>query len=159
MGRILIHCLDIYVKFAFRNLKSAILVGPLPFALGSVGVLLFALCPAHAQRPNKVFRVGILENAASPRTEAFRQGLRDLGYVEGQNLAIEARFGSDERLPDLAAELVRLKIDVLLRQIRMQSRQLRTLPRLSPLSWRCLAMPLAAALSPVWRGREGTLPG
>jgi putative ABC transport system substrate-binding protein len=67
---------------------------------------------SEAQQPKKVFRVGILENVTSPRTEAFRQGLRDLGYVEGQNLAIESRFGTDERLPDLAAELVRLNVDV-----------------------------------------------
>ena len=49
------------------------------------------------------------------RMEAFRQGLRDLGYVEGQNLVIEYRYaeGSAERLPDLAAELVRLQVDVI----------------------------------------------
>jgi putative ABC transport system substrate-binding protein len=47
--------------------------------------------------------------------EAFRQGLRELGYVEGQNLVIEYRYaeGSQERLPNLAAELVRLKVDVI----------------------------------------------
>ncbi len=76
-------------------------------------VLLPAVSLAEAQQPKKVPRVGILENVSSPRTEAFRQGLRDLGYVEGQNLAIESRFGSDDRLPDLAAELVRLKVDVI----------------------------------------------
>jgi ABC-type uncharacterized transport system substrate-binding protein len=76
-------------------------------------MLLALSFPAQAQQAKKVFRVGILENVASPRTEAFRQGLRDLGYVEGENLAIESRFGTDERLPDLAAELVRLKIDVI----------------------------------------------
>jgi putative ABC transport system substrate-binding protein len=76
--------------------------------------MLFALCrSAEAQQPKKVFRVGILENVSSPRTEAFRQGLRDLGYVEGQNLAIESRFGTDERLPKLAAELTQLKVDVI----------------------------------------------
>src|SRR5262245_14447809 len=76
--------------------------------------LLFAVGVfAQAQQTKKVFRVGILENAPSPRTEAFRQGLRDLGYVEGQNLAIESRFGTGDRLPDLAAELVRLKVDVI----------------------------------------------
>jgi putative tryptophan/tyrosine transport system substrate-binding protein len=68
---------------------------------------------AEAQQPKRVFRVGILETVASVRTEAFRQGLRDLGYVEGQNLAIESRFGTNDRLPDLAAELVRLKVDVI----------------------------------------------
>src|SRR5713226_5011858 len=83
-------------------------------ALSVLGALLLALClPTEAQQPKKVSRVGILDSVPSPRTEAFRQGLRDLGYVEGQNLAIESRFGSDDRLPDLAAELVRLKVDVI----------------------------------------------
>src|SRR5262245_6504925 len=68
---------------------------------------------AEAQQLKKVFRVGILENVSSPRTDAFRQGLRELGYVEGQNLLIESRFGSDDRLPDLADEFVRLKVDVI----------------------------------------------
>jgi putative tryptophan/tyrosine transport system substrate-binding protein len=77
-------------------------------------VMLFAAAViAEAQQPKKVFRVGILENVSSPRTDAFRQGLRELGYVEGQNLVIESRFGSDDRLPDLADELVRLKVDVI----------------------------------------------
>ena len=77
-------------------------------------VMLFAAAfIAEAQQLKKVFRVGILENLSSPRTDAFRQGLLELGYVEGQNLVIEFRFGSDDRLPDLANELVRLKVDVI----------------------------------------------
>ncbi len=74
---------------------------------------------AEAQQPKKIPRVGYLAavsaSADAPRLEAFRQGLRDLGYIEGQNLIIEYRHeaGGFERLPDLAAELVRLKIDVL----------------------------------------------
>src|SRR5499427_2266913 len=77
-------------------------------------VMLFAAAViAEAQQLKKVFRVGILENVSSPRTDTFRQGVRELGYVEGQNLVIESRFGSDDRLPDLANELVRLKVDVI----------------------------------------------
>lgn len=82
--------------------------------------LLFALvAPAEAQQPKKVPRIGYLAavsaSADAPRLEAFRQGLRELGYVEGQNIMIETRHTDREfeRLPDLAAELVRLKIDVL----------------------------------------------
>jgi len=76
--------------------------------------LLSALCiSAQAQPAKKVFRVGILENVASPRTEAFRQGMRELGYVEGQNISVEARFGPDERLFGLATELVKLNVDVI----------------------------------------------
>ena len=74
---------------------------------------------ADAQQPKKVPRIGYLSplspSSDSTRTEAFRQGLRDLGYVERQNIAIEYRFaeGKSERLPDLAAELVRTKPDVI----------------------------------------------
>ncbi len=82
-------------------------------------VLLFTVSHAQAQQPKKVSRIGFL-NDASPsslaaRIEAFRQGLRNLGYVEGQNVAIEYRFaeGKPDRLPELAAELVRLNVDVI----------------------------------------------
>ena len=74
---------------------------------------------AEAQQPKKVPRIGFLVPGSSVnysvRIEVFRQGLRDLGYVEGENIVIEGRWaeGSAERLPDLIAELVRLKIDVL----------------------------------------------
>ena len=82
----------------------------------------FALAPiaGEAQPPDKVFRIGMLErrsaaiNAAN--LEGFRQGLRTLGYIEGKNVVIEYRSadGRDERFPDLAAELARLKVDLIL---------------------------------------------
>ncbi|HEX9442774.1 MAG TPA: ABC transporter substrate-binding protein, partial [Candidatus Binatia bacterium] len=81
-------------------------------------VLLLALnAPAQAQQPTKVPRIGYLA-AASPavvaaRSEAFRQGLRELGYVEGKNIIIEYRAEKLDRIPALAAELVRLKVDVI----------------------------------------------
>jgi putative ABC transport system substrate-binding protein len=82
--------------------------------------MLFALCvSAHAQQPAKVPRLGYLVVAplstVSQRTEAFRQGLRELGYVEGKNLVIEWRSagGNPERMPMLTAELVQLKVDVI----------------------------------------------
>ncbi len=82
--------------------------------------MLFSLCfPAQAQQPAKIPRIGYLE-AVSPsigavRSEAFRQGLRELGYVEGKNIVTEYRYaeGKRDRLPALAAELVRLKVDVI----------------------------------------------
>jgi putative ABC transport system substrate-binding protein len=74
----------------------------------------------EAQQPARIPRVGFI-GASSPSTaghwlEAFRQGLRDLGYVEGENVAIEVRWaeGSAERFPQLIAEMVRLKVDVIL---------------------------------------------
>ncbi len=74
---------------------------------------------AHAQQPKKIPRVGHLAapppSAISSRIEAFRQGLRELGYVEGKNIVIEWRSseGKADRLPGLATELVRLKVDVI----------------------------------------------
>src|SRR6187549_1351715 len=82
------------------------------------GALLAAPLAAEAQQAAKVARIGYLATSlgVSPqRPEAFRQGLRDLGYVEGRNLVIEYRDaeGKVDRLPALAAELVALKVDVI----------------------------------------------
>ena len=80
--------------------------------------LLATLLPAGAQPAGKIPRVGVLANGAaatSPSVDAFRQGLRDFGHVEGQSIALEIRWaeGRFERLPEMAAELVRWKPDVL----------------------------------------------
>jgi putative tryptophan/tyrosine transport system substrate-binding protein len=81
--------------------------------------LFVALLPAEAQQTPSVYRIGVLSaSAPTPallqRHEAFRQALRALGYVEGQNLALEPRYaeGTFARLPDLAGELVRVPVDV-----------------------------------------------
>src|SRR5580765_7996240 len=84
----------------------------------AAGALLAVPLVAEAQQVAKVTRIGYMSNnlATSPHLrEAFRQGLRDLGYVEGRNLVIEYRDaeGKVERLPALAAELVALKVDVI----------------------------------------------
>jgi len=80
--------------------------------------LFLAPYPSQAQSVAKTSRIGILNPAFDPHPplEAFRQGLRDLGYVEGHNIVLEYRFADSryERLPELAAELVRLKVDVIL---------------------------------------------
>lgn len=83
--------------------------------LALVLVLLAAPFPAEAQPAGKVPRIGFLANVRSPATEAFQKGLQDLGYVEGQNILVEWRLaeGRFERLPELAAELVRLNVDVI----------------------------------------------
>jgi putative ABC transport system substrate-binding protein len=82
--------------------------------------ILFALCfSASAQQPKKVPRIGYLGrvslSANTARHEAFRLGLRELHYVEGKNIVIDWRSadGKLERLPALAAEMVRLKLDVI----------------------------------------------
>ena len=77
--------------------------------------MLACACVAEAQQPANVRLIGVLGDAPSSFWEAFRQGLRDLGYIEGQSIAIEYRWaeGKYERLPDLAAELVGLKVHLI----------------------------------------------
>ncbi len=81
--------------------------------------LLAAPLPTEAQQAGKVYRIGILRSGSASSSvssnEVVRQGLRELGYTEGKNLLIEYRYAESnfKRIPDLAAELVRLKVDVL----------------------------------------------
>ncbi len=105
--------------FFSDNLKSKI------ENLKWLGLLIIALCAsgvgavATAQQPKKVSRIGYLaaNDAASEstRAEAIRLALRERGYIEGQSIAIEYRYaeGKRDRLPELAAELVRLKVDII----------------------------------------------
>ncbi len=107
------------------------------FVLG----LLAGPLPAEAQQAGKVYRIGYLGVGSSPLTTTpfyigLRQGLRELGYVEGQNLVIEVRSdeGKPKRRPEMAAELVRLKVDVIVTQggsprlIRVAQEATRTIP-------------------------------
>ena len=96
-------------------MKAKVLV----FAL--LTLILTTIHLVEAQQAAKVPRIGYLSSGSPPTTtpefrEAFRQGLRDLGYVEGKNIVIEYRWaeGKLDRLPELAAELVRLKVDIIL---------------------------------------------
>jgi putative tryptophan/tyrosine transport system substrate-binding protein len=89
------------------------------FILAMAGGLLAAPLAAEAQQPRDSARIGVL-SSSSPRREqgylaAFQQGLRDLGYSEGKNVLIDRRYaaGQFDTLPELAAELVRLKVDIL----------------------------------------------
>jgi ABC-type uncharacterized transport system substrate-binding protein len=83
--------------------------------------ILFALCdPVEAQQTAKIPRIGYLVSSGDPTNpgpsvEAFRQGLQDLGYVEGKNILVEYRYieGKSERVPSFVAEIVQLKVDVL----------------------------------------------
>jgi ABC-type uncharacterized transport system substrate-binding protein len=94
--------------------KAAVLSILVAVVLLAVGVT------TVAQQPTKVSRIGYVSGTGSPsdpgpNVEAFRQGLRDLGYVEGNNILIEYRYveGKRDRIPSLVAELVQLKVDVL----------------------------------------------
>jgi putative ABC transport system substrate-binding protein len=88
------------------------------FALSFFAVWFFFLCSsAWAQQPGKIPRVGILfiGGRDQPHLETFKQGLREHGYSEGKNILLEYRYGEGkyDRLPELAAELVRLKVDII----------------------------------------------
>jgi ABC-type uncharacterized transport system substrate-binding protein len=84
-----------------------------------VVVLLAVAVMAEAQQTKKVARIGYLSTSdaarESARSEAIRRALRELGYIEGQNIAIEYRYaeGKRDRQPELAAELVRLKVAII----------------------------------------------
>ena len=94
--------------------NKTIIVLLVALAIGSIHL-------AEAQQTKKVPKIGFLVSGSPSSTrevgevEAFRQGLRELGYVEGQNIAIEYRYaeGAEERLLNLAAELVQLKVDII----------------------------------------------
>src|SRR5215472_15619143 len=84
-----------------------------------IAALLLTVSIAEAQQAKKIYRIGYLSNADaatdSVRAEGFRLALRELGYIEGQNITIEYRYaeGRVDRESGLAAELVRLKVDVI----------------------------------------------
>ena len=94
-------------------------MGKRTFPLAVVILLLALSFPARAQQPNKVPRIGFVTGSGDPNkpgalVEAFQQGLRDLGYVEGKNILVEYRYieGKRDRISGLVAELVQLKVDV-----------------------------------------------
>ena len=124
-----------------------------------VGLLLTPLVP-HAQPAGKVYRIGYLsptsaadpERQASPFGErgfaAFREGLRELGYVEGQNVVLESRWaeGKFDRLPDLAAELVRLKVDIIVSVVTQASLAAKNATRTIPIVMVAPGDPLGSGL-------------
>ena len=117
-----------------RRLFLALMAGALAAPLAS-----------FAQQPAKIARIGFLFAASSQGTEsqlqAFREGLRELGYVEGKNLQLELRWGEGklERLPALAAELVQLKVDIIVAvsspSVIAARQATRTIPIVMPLSF------------------------
>ena len=115
-------------------------------------ILLALPFPAQAQQAKKIPRIGILSPGfpgPSPLLDAFRQGLRELGYVEGQNIVLEHRFGEGklERLADLAAELVRLKVDVLLAINVAAARAAKDVTKTIPIVFTWVADPLELVAS------------
>ena len=105
-------------------------------------VLLFTVSPVGAQQPKKIPRIGYMRFIEVPVYDAaFREGLNELGYIEGQNIHIEYRFagGSIERLAEFAAELVNLKVDVIVagstQSIDAAKRATKTIPIVFPVTF------------------------
>jgi ABC-type uncharacterized transport system substrate-binding protein len=95
--------------------RALVLVLLLLFAPASLVALPDAAAPAQAAQAGKVYKIGFLRAGEPPKfwIDEFREGLRELGYVEGQNVVIEFRIGALDQLPRLAEDLVRSKVDVI----------------------------------------------
>ena len=109
-------------------------------------------CVAEAQQPSKVPQIGFLATGSSAETairrEAFRQGLRDLGYVEGRNIVIEYRWAAGEvkRFPDFVAEFVGMKVDVIVATSSPGALAARNATRTTPIVFVTAADPVGSGL-------------
>src|ERR1051325_2378856 len=109
----------------------------LSWLLITVSLTIFS--PTQAQQPAKISRIGLLNTnfseAFTARTEGFRHGLRELGYIEGKNILIEYRYadGKADRLPGLVAELVRLKVDIIVTAVSSATRSAKEATRTIPI--------------------------
>jgi putative ABC transport system substrate-binding protein len=126
--------------------------------------MLFALCGSvDAQQPKKVPRIGFLTavplSALAGRTDAFRQGLRELGYVEGKNILVELRSadGKSDRLHVLVDEFVRLKMDVIVTGGGGTTRLVKDATSTIPIVMAQDSDPVGNGLSLAWRDRAATL--
>ncbi len=116
---------------------------------------------ARAQQPQKMPRIGTLMPSpveVSTSLDAFLQGLHDLGYIEGQNIAIERRFADWklDRLPELAADLVRRNVDVIVAVSTPPGRAAQQATRTIPIVVGGWPIRSVTGWSPVWRGRTAT---
>jgi ABC-type uncharacterized transport system substrate-binding protein len=136
-----------------------------PILRSLVAALLVLIGPvvAEAQPARKIYRIGVLDVVAlasnAENLGSFRQGLKELGYVEEQDFRIEYRSadGQAGRFPDLASELVRLKVDVIVTRGTPAALPSRQRER-SRSSWRRAATPSVPALWPAWPIRARTSP-
>jgi putative tryptophan/tyrosine transport system substrate-binding protein len=128
-----------------------------------VVALAFAVSPSQAQEAAKIPRVGFLSpvDRSSPSFAAFRQGLASLGYVEGQTVVIEPRFaeGHYDRFPELIAELVRLKVDVIAMQGAVTARAAKKAVTDIPLVFAVVVDPVADDVVPRLEQPGGNVTG
>ena len=121
--------------------------------------------PLEAQQTGKIFRIGFLDastaSGSAVLVEAFRQELSKLGWIEGKNITIEYRFAEQklERLPELAADLVRLKVDLIVVTGTPAALAAKSATTTIPIVMANAADPVVQVWLPVWRGREAMSPG
>jgi ABC-type uncharacterized transport system substrate-binding protein len=120
---------------------------------------------AAAQQAGKILRIGFLDGSTASGSavlaKAFRQELSNLGWVEGKNITIEYRFAEQkpERLPELAADLIRLKVDLIVAAGGPPALAAKKATTTIPIVMTNQADPVVQVWSPVWRGREAMSPG
>jgi len=124
-----------------------------------------AVLAAEAQQPSKMARIGYIEfGSAAPGTpllEAFRLGLRELGWIEGQNIAIEVRYaeGKQDRLPEFAADLVRLKLDLIFASTTPAALAAKQATTTIPIVIGFVADPIGSGLVPRLAAQGGNITG
>jgi putative ABC transport system substrate-binding protein len=130
--------------------------------IAAILILLATPLTATAQPAGKIYRIGLLSaGSQAPGIEPFREGLRSLGYVEGQNIVIEHRSaeGRYDRLPDLAAELVKLRVDVIVAMVTQASLAAKNATRTIPIVMVGVADPVGAGLVPSLARPGGNVTG
>jgi putative ABC transport system substrate-binding protein len=148
-----------------RQIPGAnMLSGKLSFWLLTIG-LLATVPAARAQQPGKIFRIGYLDastaSGSAVLVEAFRQELSKLGWIEGKNITIEYRFAEQksERLPELATDLVRLKVDLIVGTAGPPALAAKGATTTIPIVMTNAGDLWVKVWLPVWRGREAMSPG
>ena len=138
----------------------------LPFSLLFVALFTVGSGPsAEAQQPKKIPRVGVLwpffPTVGPPLAEAFRQGLRKLGYIYDRNISIEYRYseGNDSHLPSCAVELLHLKVDVIFAPTTAAALAAKNVTSEIPIITAAAADPVDSGSSVAWRGPAATSRG
>jgi putative ABC transport system substrate-binding protein len=122
--------------------------------------LLFGFGPAEAQQPTKLAKIGWLGvRGSGSGSEVFRREFRALGYIEGKNAAILYRYAENrmDRLPALADELIRLKVDVIVTPAMAAAFAAKNATQTTPIVFLMSLTPLVPDLSITWRSRARTL--
>src|SRR5262245_29849575 len=132
----------------------------------TLSAMLFALCGSlEAQQTGKIFRIGFLDSGTASGSavlvDAFRQELSKLGWIEGKNITFEYRFaeGKPERLPELAADLVRLKVDLIVTTGDPQALAAKKATRTFPIVMANAADPVGSGLIASLARPEGNVTG